>query len=87
MPGPGVDPAPVTIATLPSTRPGRSAIRLSSLVDQRQAVSSALQRASDWQIAHLVITPFGIGASGQAGPDSATTIDSLSGQVPAPRTR
>jgi penicillin-binding protein 1A len=33
-----------------------------------------------------IFTPFGIGASGQAGPDSATTTDSLSGQVPAPRT-
>jgi hypothetical protein len=29
-PGPGVDPAPVTIATFPSTRPARSAIRSSS---------------------------------------------------------
>lgn len=28
----------------------------------RQAVSSALQRASDWGIAHLAITPFGLGA-------------------------
>jgi penicillin-binding protein 1A len=31
-----------------------------------------------------IFTPFGIGASGQTGPDSATTTDSLSGQVPAP---
>ncbi len=33
-----------------------------------------------------IFNPFGIGASGQPGPDSATTTDSLSGQVPAPRT-
>ena len=32
-----------------------------------------------------IFNPFGIGASGQAGPDSATTTDSLSSQVPAPR--
>jgi O-acetyl-ADP-ribose deacetylase (regulator of RNase III) len=27
----------------------------------RQAVSSALQRAADWGIEHLAITPFGLG--------------------------
>jgi O-acetyl-ADP-ribose deacetylase (regulator of RNase III) len=28
----------------------------------RQALTSALQRAADWQIAHLAIAPFGLGA-------------------------
>lgn len=40
----------------------------------RQAVSSALQRASDWQIAHLVIAPFGIGAGNLDVEESAEVI-------------
>ena len=28
----------------------------------RQALTSALQRAADWQIAHLAVAPFGLGA-------------------------
>ena len=40
----------------------------------RQAVSSALQRASDWQIAHLAITPFGIGVGNLDVEDSADVI-------------
>jgi O-acetyl-ADP-ribose deacetylase (regulator of RNase III) len=40
----------------------------------RQAVSSALQRASDWEIAHLAITPFGIGAGNLDVEDSAAVI-------------
>ncbi len=28
----------------------------------RRALTSALQRAADWQIAHLICTPFGLGA-------------------------
>ena len=37
----------------------------------RQAVSSALQRAADWQIAHLAIAPFGIGVGNLDVEDSA----------------
>jgi O-acetyl-ADP-ribose deacetylase (regulator of RNase III) len=40
----------------------------------RQAVSSALQRASDWGIEHLAITPFGIGAGNLDIEESAELI-------------
>jgi len=40
----------------------------------RQAVSSALQRAADWQIAHLAIAPFGIGVGNLDVEDSAQVI-------------
>ena len=40
----------------------------------RQAVSSALQRASDWQISHLAITPFGIGVGNLEVEESAEVI-------------
>jgi O-acetyl-ADP-ribose deacetylase (regulator of RNase III) len=40
----------------------------------RQAVSSALQRASDWEIAHLAITPFGIGVGNLDVEESAEVI-------------
>src|SRR5689334_4675718 len=37
----------------------------------RQAVSSALQRAADWGIDHLAMTPFGIGVGNLDVEDSA----------------
>lgn len=40
----------------------------------RQAVSSALQRASDWGIEHLVVAPFGIGAGNLDVEESAELI-------------
>lgn len=40
----------------------------------RQAVSSALQRAADWGIAHLAIAPFGIGAGNLDVEDSADVL-------------
>jgi O-acetyl-ADP-ribose deacetylase (regulator of RNase III) len=40
----------------------------------RQAVSSALQRAADWEIGHLAITPFGIGAGNLDVEESAEVI-------------
>ena len=40
----------------------------------RQAVSSALQRAADWGIAHLAITPFGLGAGNLDVEESADVL-------------
>jgi O-acetyl-ADP-ribose deacetylase (regulator of RNase III) len=40
----------------------------------RHAVSSALQRAVDWQIQHLAIAPFGLGAGNLDVEDSAEVI-------------
>jgi O-acetyl-ADP-ribose deacetylase (regulator of RNase III) len=40
----------------------------------RQAVSSALQRATDWGIEHLAIAPFGIGAGNLDIEESAEVI-------------
>jgi O-acetyl-ADP-ribose deacetylase (regulator of RNase III) len=40
----------------------------------RQAVSSALQRAADWGIAHLALAPFGIGAGNLDVEDSAEVM-------------
>jgi O-acetyl-ADP-ribose deacetylase (regulator of RNase III) len=40
----------------------------------RQAVSSALQRAADWGIEHLAITPFGIGVGNLDVEESAAVI-------------
>jgi O-acetyl-ADP-ribose deacetylase (regulator of RNase III) len=40
----------------------------------RQAVSSALQRAADWGIEHLAITPFGIGAGNLDIEESADVL-------------
>ena len=37
----------------------------------RQALTSALQRAADWQIAHLALAPFGLGAGNLDIEDSA----------------
>ena len=44
----------------------------------RQAVSSALQRAADWQIQHLAIAPFGLGAGNLDVEDSAeVTVEAV----------
>ena len=40
----------------------------------RQAVSSALQRAADWGIEHLALTPFGLGAGNLDIEESAEII-------------
>lgn len=40
----------------------------------RQAVSSALQRAADWGIEHLALTPFGLGAGNLDVEESAEII-------------
>jgi O-acetyl-ADP-ribose deacetylase (regulator of RNase III) len=40
----------------------------------RQAVSSSLQRAADWGIEHLAITPFGIGVGNLDIEDSAEVL-------------
>jgi O-acetyl-ADP-ribose deacetylase (regulator of RNase III) len=40
----------------------------------RQAVSSALQRAADWGIEHLAITPFGIGVGNLDAEESAELL-------------
>jgi len=40
----------------------------------RQAMSSVLQRAADWGIAHLAVAPFGIGAGNLDVEDSAEVI-------------
>ena len=40
----------------------------------RQAVTSALQRAADWGIAHLALPPFGIGAGNLDAEESAEVI-------------
>lgn len=44
----------------------------------RQAVSSALQRAADWGIAHLALAPFGLGAGNLDIEESAeVTADAI----------
>jgi len=40
----------------------------------RQALSSALQRAADWGIEHLALTPFGLGAGNLDIEESAEII-------------
>ena len=40
----------------------------------RQAVSSALQRAADWGIEHLAITPFGLGVGNLDIEDAAAVL-------------
>ena len=40
----------------------------------RQAVTSALQRAADWGIEHLALTPFGLGAGNLDIEESAEII-------------
>jgi O-acetyl-ADP-ribose deacetylase (regulator of RNase III) len=40
----------------------------------RQAVSSALQRAVDWGIGHLAITPFGLGVGNLDIEESAEVL-------------
>jgi len=40
----------------------------------RQAVSSALQRAADWGIAHLALAPFGLGAGNLDVEESAEVL-------------
>jgi O-acetyl-ADP-ribose deacetylase (regulator of RNase III) len=48
----------------------------------KRALTSALQRAADWEIAHLVITPFGLGAGNLEIEDSAAlTAEALSRHV------
>lgn len=44
----------------------------------RRALTSALQRAADWQIAHLALAPFGLGAGNLAVEESAAlTLEAI----------
>ena len=45
-----------------------------SRMSVRQALSSALQRAADWGIEHLALTPFGLGAGNLDVEESAEII-------------
>lgn len=51
-----------------------SDVEPASRASVRQAVSSTLQRAADWGIAHLAIAPFGIGAGNLDIEESAEVI-------------
>ncbi len=50
----------------------------------RRAMTSAMQRAADWQIGHLGVTPFGLGAGNLDAEESAEIMLEVIGRHRAP---
>jgi len=62
----------------------RSATEPVSRDSVRRALTAALQRAADWQLAHLAIPPLGIGAGNLPLEDAARVMTETLGWVPGP---
>jgi len=50
----------------------------------RRALTAALQRAADWQLAHLAVPPLGIGAGGLELEDAAEIMGAVFTALPGP---